>query len=131
MAKVAVLAKSACANCPTAGVCHPEGDGDSWMEASNPLGAKQGQRVKVVLAPQVYLKASLILYGIPMTVFIAAAIAAKNIAIRLGAEPQSDLWAFFAGMACLVVSFFFIRSYNRKVERTSEYKPVITEILGD
>jgi len=101
------------------------------MEASNPLGAKKGQKVKVVLAPQLYLKASIILYGIPMAVFLTAAILAKNLALRAGAEANSDLWAFIAGSAGLLVSFFFIRGYNKKVERTQEYKPVIVEILGE
>ena len=57
MAKVAVLAKSACEKCASAGVCHPGGE-DSYMEAANPLGAKKGQKVKVVLAPQVFLENS-------------------------------------------------------------------------
>ncbi len=130
LAKVAVLTKSACEKCASSGVCHPQGE-DSFMEASNPLGAKKGQKVKVVLAPQLYLKASIIVYGIPMAVFIAAAIIAKNLAVRYGSEANSDLWAFAAGMTCLVICFFFIRSYNKKVERTREYKPVIVEILSD
>ena len=130
LAKVAVLAKSACEKCAASGVCHPRGE-DSYMEASNPLGAKKGQKVKVVVAPQLYLKASMIIYGIPMAVFIAAAIIAKNLAIRWGRAADSDLWAFAAGMACLVISFFFIRGYNKKVERTREYQPVIVEILGE
>lgn len=129
MAKVSILAKSACEKCASAGVCHPGGE-DSYMEASNPLGAKQGQKVKVVLAPQLYLKASIILYGIPMTVFVAAAIIGKNLAERFALESSSDLWAFISGMSFMLVSFFFIRRYNKKVEKTQEFKPVITEILG-
>lgn len=127
-AKVAVLKKSACESCAAAGVCHP-GD-QEYLEASNPLGAKKGQKVKVVLAPQVYLKASLVLYGLPITALIAGAIIAKNIAMRQGAEPASDLWAFAGGMVCMFVSFVFVRLYNKKVERTKEYQPVIVEILG-
>ncbi|OGW40272.1 MAG: hypothetical protein A2010_02965 [Nitrospirae bacterium GWD2_57_9] len=128
VARVAILKKSACEQCAASGVCHP-GD-QELMEAANPLGAKTGQKVKVVLAPQLYLKASIILYGIPMTVFITGAILAKNLAVRLGSETHSDLWAFLAGTLCLVVSFLFIRSYNKKVEKTQKYKPVIVEILS-
>jgi sigma-E factor negative regulatory protein RseC len=128
IARVSILAKSACEKCSASGVCHP-GD-QEFMEAANPLGAKKGQKVKVVLAPQMYLKASIILYGIPMTVFVAAAIAGKNLAEKFGAEANSDLWAFVAGMMCLFVSFFFIRSYNNKVAKTQKYKPVIVEIIS-
>jgi positive regulator of sigma E activity len=84
----------------------------------------------VVVAPQLYLKASIILYGIPMAAFIGGAILAKNVAVRYGAEANSDLWAFIVGAGCLLVSFFFIRMYNKKVEKTQKYKPVIAEILG-
>ena len=129
LAKVSILAKSACEKCASSEVCHPQGE-DSFMEASNPLGAKKGQKVKVVVAPQVYLKASIILYGIPMTVFIAAAIIGKNLAQKFSGEANSDLWAFVSGMALMAVSFFFLRRYNKKVETTQEYKPVIVEIIG-
>lgn len=128
IARVAILKKSACEQCAASGVCHP--GGQDLMEAANPLGAKKGQKVKVVVAPQVYLKASIILYGIPMAVFIAGAIIAKKIAVQHGIEADSDLWAFIAGMISLVVSFFFIRRYNKKIEKSQQYKPVIVEILG-
>jgi len=129
LARVSILARSACEKCASSEVCHPQGE-DSFMEATNPLGAKKGQKVKVVVAPQVYLKASIILYGIPMTVFIAAAIIGKNLAQKFSGEANSDLWAFISGMALMAVSFFFLRRYNKKVETTKEYKPVIVEILG-
>lgn len=128
VAKVAILKKSACEQCAAAGVCHP-GDQD-FMEAANPLGAKKGQKVKVVVAPQLYLKASIILYGIPMAAFITGAILAKKIAVQYGSGANSDLWAFIAGIFCLVVSFIFIKRYNKKVEKTQKYKPVIVEILS-
>ena len=130
LAKIAIVTKSACEKCASASTCHPEG-GDSLMEAANPLNAKKGQRVKIILAPQIYLKAAIIIYGIPVTAFIAAAIIVKNLTTGSLGERGSDLWAFFGGMASLVVSFFFIRSYNKKVEKTQEYKPTIVEILGE
>lgn len=128
IAKVAILKKSACEQCAASGVCHP-GD-QEYLEAANPLGAVKGQRVKVVVAPQIYLKASIILYGIPMVALIAGAIIAKNIALWYGFEAQSDLWAFIGGVVCMSISFLFIRSYNKKVEKTQKYKPVIVEILA-
>jgi sigma-E factor negative regulatory protein RseC len=127
-AKVAVLKKSACESCAAAGVCHPEDADRSLLEAANPLGAVKGQKVKVVLAPQVYLKASIILYGVPMIALVSGAILAKNISLRFG-EVHSDLWAFLAGMGAMSASFFVIRAYNNKVAKTQKYKPVIVEIL--
>lgn len=128
IARVEILKKSACEQCSASGVCHP-GD-QEFMEATNPLGAKKGQKVKVVLAPQVYLKATIILYGIPMTLFIAGAILGKNLALHFSGEANSDLWAFIAGMTCMLASFVFIRKYNNKVEKTQKYKPMIVQILN-
>ncbi len=127
-AKVEILKKSACEKCSAAGVCHP-GD-QELMEADNPLGAIKGQRVMVVVAPQLYLKASIILYGIPMVAMVSGAILGKNAAIAYVGEANSDLWAFIVGMTCLAISFYFIRLYNNKVEKTREYKPVIVAILS-
>jgi sigma-E factor negative regulatory protein RseC len=126
IAKVAILKKSACEQCAASGVCHPD---QEYLEAANPLGAVKGQKVKVVVAPQVYLKASIILYGVPMAALIAGAIIAKNIALPYVGDARSDLWAFIGGVFCTFVSFLFIRSYNKKVEKTQKYKPVIVEIL--
>ena len=128
IAKVEILKKSACEQCAASGTCHP-GD-QELMEADNPLGAVKGQKVKVVVAPQLYLKASIILYGIPMAAMVAGAILGKNAAIAYVGEANSGLWAFITGMTCLVISFYFIRLYNNKVEKTREYKPVIVEILS-
>jgi sigma-E factor negative regulatory protein RseC len=127
LAKVSIVAKSACDNCSASNVCHP-GE-QEYMEASNPVGAKKGQKVNLVVAPQAYLKASIILYGIPMTVFVAAAIIGKNLGLRYGTEAGSDLWAFIAGVAALLVSFIYIKRYNNKVEKTQQYKPIVVEIL--
>ncbi len=128
IARVAILKKSACEQCAASGICHP-GD-QEYLEAANPLGAKKGQKVKVVLAPQIYLKASIILYGVPTAALIAGAILGKNLGERYGSGQNSDLWAFLAGMLCMVVSFLFIRSYNKKVEKTQKYKPTIVEVLS-
>jgi positive regulator of sigma E activity len=128
-AKVAILKKSACEACAAAGVCHPQDADQSLMEAANPLGAVKGQKVKVVLAPQVYLKASIILYGIPMVALVSGAILAKNASIRYFGELHSDLWAFLAGMGAMMASFVVIKIYNNKVAKTQKYKPVIVEIL--
>ncbi len=128
IARVAILTKSACEQCAASGICHP-GD-QEYLEAANPIGAKKGQKVKVVLAPQIYLKASIILYGIPTAALVAGAIIGKNIAAPYVGEQNSDLWALLAGTMCMVVSFLFIRSYNKKVEKTQKYKPTIIEVLS-
>jgi positive regulator of sigma E activity len=98
IAKVAVMKKSACEQCAASGVCHP-GD-QEFMEAANPLGAAKGQKVKVVIAPQMYL----ILYGIPMVAFITRAIIAKNLPPLC---RRGSMWAFIAETARLFRFYSF------------------------
>ena len=129
IAKVAILKKTACESCAAAGACHPKDNDRSILEASNPVGASEGQKVKVALAPQVYLKASIILYGIPMVALVSGAILAKNLSIHYLGKENSDLWAFLAGMGTMIASFAMIKIYNNKVAKTQKYKPVIVEIL--
>ena len=130
-ARVSVLKKSACESCAAAGVCHPGDAGKSLLEAANPLGAKPGQKVKIVLFPQTYLKSALVLYGIPVIALVAGAIIAKNMAIRFSGEMNSDLWALSVGLSCLVLSFILIWMYNKHVATTQKYKPVIVQIQSD
>jgi positive regulator of sigma E activity len=130
-ATVSVLKKSACESCAAAGVCHPQDADKSLLTADNPLHATKGQRVKVQLAPQVYFRRSaLVQYGVPAAALVSGAIIAKNLAMRFGAEAQSDFWALLSGTACLLLAYGFIRIQNKKVEQLPNYKPVIVEILS-
>ena len=129
-AKVAIRSSGACESCAAAGACHPQDADKAYLEAANPLKAVKGQKVMVVLAPQVYLKASIILYGVPMVALVSGAIIAKKLSMHYFGEANSDLWAFLTGMGFMIVSFVFIRMYNTKVEKTQKYKPVIIQILG-
>ena len=65
-AKVTVPRKTACEGC-TAGTCKP---GKQFMEiaALNPVNARVGQTVRVVMKPYSYLKGVIIVYGIPAIV---------------------------------------------------------------
>ncbi|HAS55363.1 MAG: hypothetical protein A2X56_07925 [Nitrospirae bacterium GWC2_57_13] len=128
MAKIALLRKSACESCAASGVCHPADDA-SFMEAENPLGAVKGQKVRVMVAPQIYLKATIVLYGTPLVALVGGAILGKNLGLKYAGEANSDLWAFLVGVACMAVSFLFIWMYNKKVEKSGQYRPAIVEIL--
>ena len=129
-AKVAILKKSACESCVAAGACHPQDTDRSVMEAANPIHAAVGQSVKVVIAPQVSYKTSSIQYGLPVAVLIGTAILAKNVSLQYVGDIRSDIWALCIGMLGLSVSFIGIWMYNRKVNQTQKYRPVIVEIIS-
>ncbi|MBN1548253.1 MAG: SoxR reducing system RseC family protein [Syntrophaceae bacterium] len=124
---VQVEKKSACETCSAAHVCHPpEHD---CLEAENSIGAVKGQKVRIVVQPAQYLKASFILYGLPVIVFLAAAVAGKIAAVRLFGEAYSDLYAFAGAILFTGVTFMLIIRLHQNRKKIKQFHPVITEII--
>jgi len=127
-AVVAVTAGSACDKCPSASICHSDGDRKT-ITALNPHKAKPGDRVYVVMHSQMYLKGTIIVYGIPMVLFIAGAILGNYMAGTYFPGWNADLMAAACGTLLLVLSFGAAKIWSRKVEGNECYLPVIEKIL--
>ena len=127
-AKVAIQKKGTCEGCAVKGVCETQGEGTE-IEALNPLDAKVGQTVKVSIKAQVYLKGTMLVYGIPLIALIGGAIFGKNIGEKYFRETSSDLIAAIMGFGALILSFLVIKIWTHTFETKTEYKPVIEEIL--
>jgi sigma-E factor negative regulatory protein RseC len=126
-AKVQIEKKSACESCSAAHICHPlEHD---YLDAVNTIGAAKGQKVKVVVQPEQYLRASIILYGVPLIVFLGVVIIGKILAVRLIGELYSDLWAFVAACAGTFLTYMLIVRYHGRSRKSHAYDPVIIEII--
>jgi len=130
MASVAVQKKGTCEGCAIKGVCETQGEG-SEIEAINPIHAKVGQTVKVSIKPQVYLKGTMLVYGIPLVALIAGAIFGKNIGETYFRGTNSDLIAALVGFGALILSLLLIKIWTRSFETKTEYKPVIEEVLKE
>jgi len=130
MAMVAVQKKGTCEGCAVKGVCETQGEG-SEIEAMNPVHAKVGQTVKVSIKPQVYLKGTMLVYGLPLVALIAGAIFGKNIGETYFRGTNSDLIAALAGFGALILSLLLIKIWTRSYETKTEYKPVIEEIINN
>ncbi len=127
-AKVSVeKPKGVCEHC-TMGSCQVSKE-NAELEAINMVGAREGQKVRVVIKAVSYTKGSLIVYGLPVLALILGAIAGKELALSSlkGHDPEnmSALFAFGAFAA----SFVFIRLWSSKAEKKLENKPIIEEIL--
>lgn len=129
-AKVAIQKKGTCEGCAVKGVCETQGEGAD-IEALNPVGAKVGQTVKVSIKAQVYLKGTMLVYGIPVIALIAGAIFGKNIGEAYFRGTSSDLIAAIMGFGSLFLSFLIIKIWTRTFETKTEYKPVIEEIINN
>jgi sigma-E factor negative regulatory protein RseC len=128
-AKVIVQKKSMCEGCTVRGTCESTAEGME-IEALNPLQAREGQTVKVSMKPQAYLKGSMLVYGLPLVVFIAGAIIGKNIGEEYFKDVNSDLVAAITGFSALILSLGGVKLWSLKTEKSAEYRPVIEEIIS-
>lgn len=129
MARVAVKQNAACEGCQIKDSCSTTSGEGAELEAVNEANAKAGQTVKISMKPYTYLKGTMLVYGIPLVLFIVAAIAGKEIGKEYFTETGSDLVAAVSGFAALVLSLLIIRLWSRKTESKTGYKPVIVKIL--
>jgi sigma-E factor negative regulatory protein RseC len=128
MARVAVQKRGACDGCAVRGVCETSEDGME-IEALNPFHAQAGQKVKVSIKPQTYLKGAIFVYGLPLVAFIAGVIAGKHIGESYVETISSDVVSFIFGISTFIISFVFVKMWSKKAEKKIEYKPIIEEIL--
>jgi sigma-E factor negative regulatory protein RseC len=130
MAKVLVPKKTACEGCSVEGACESTAEGME-IDAFNPVHAREGQRVRVHMAPREYLKGSLLVYGFPLVLFIAGTIVGKIIGDNHFREANSDLIAAITGFMLLVLSLACVRMWSKKMETGSGHRPVIEEIVNE
>ena len=113
---------SMCGNCPSKGLCHPFGGDDKnfQVKALNSIDAKEGDKVKIVIGNRNFLKASFIVYGIPILFLIIFSILGKIFF-------EKDILSFLAGFSGMILSYFFIKSYDKR--NKDKFFPEIVEIV--
>ena len=126
-ARVNVPKKSACEGC-TAGVCMT---GEQSMEivALNKAGAKAGQKVKVNIHSNVYMKSAMIIYGIPALALILGAVLGKEVMAGFFMGTDPDVLSAVFGFGFLGLSFVAVKIWANRKTSEAESSPVIEEIL--
>jgi sigma-E factor negative regulatory protein RseC len=127
-ARVAVEKRGTCDGCTAKGTCETKGE-KMEIEALNIARAQEGQTVRISIKPQTYLKGTMLVYGLPLVLFIAGAIAGKNAGEEYFKDTNSDIIAAIGGFGALILSLFGVKAWANKTESKTEYKPVIEEIV--
>ncbi len=124
MAIVIADRTSMCGNCPSKGMCHPFGGDENKIEitAYNRINAKQGDIVKVQIDEKIFLKASFIVYGIPILFLLIFSVLGKVFF-------KKDIFSFITGFLGMIMSFILIKFYENRNKRN--IRPEITEILSE
>ncbi len=129
IAKVNVPIKSACEGC-TAGTCK-RGEQSMEIDALNPVEARIGQKVKVVIRPYTYLKGSTIVYGIPALALIIGAVIGKEVLSHYFKKLDPDIVSAIFGFGAFAISFLSIKLWSSRVDKNVDLKPVIEEIIEE
>ncbi|MDR2903583.1 MAG: SoxR reducing system RseC family protein [Clostridiales bacterium] len=123
--KISMIRTEACAKCRAciAGMTQQE----MIIYAKNDCGAKPGDQVVIALGEGTLLSAALIVYGIPC-LFLLGGFFLSDWLLRLSGMQNYEVISFFAGILCLLVSYFLI-SKRESSFKSKKYEPVATKIV--
>jgi sigma-E factor negative regulatory protein RseC len=126
-AVVLAAAGSGCESCKAAGECKA-GDGGRILEVDNTVSARPGQMVELNVESGAFLKASFVVYMVPVIfLFIGAALGDRIGPMISGAVPK-DAWQAGLGVLFLALSIAVLRLIDKKTKASRALRPVITRI---
>ncbi len=105
----------ACGKCHA---CFTFSSDEADIELENTVGAKVGDELTIQLHANSVLKASLIMYGVPLIALI--------LGTAIG-SLKSDMFAFLGGVLFAGGAFFIIRAFEPGFSRMNSFKPRIIE----
>ena len=130
LAIVKTKRSSMCDGCHSGGFCKTLGGGsDMEVAAKNEVGAKVGDEVKVTVASKTFLKASFLVYMVPVTALILGALLGTKVGSTLSPEANSDLFPVIFGLMLFLLSFVLMKLWAKGIKGGGQYCPVVSEIL--
>jgi sigma-E factor negative regulatory protein RseC len=123
IAKVKAGRHSECKSC---GAC--PGDKTIILDVQNPLGAKPGQKVCFEIIEINVLKAAYVVYIQPLVAALIGVFVGYMLATSFN---QSVKWfQIIGGIIGFIISFVYIKIFDKNVNRDSNMQPTITKILS-
>jgi sigma-E factor negative regulatory protein RseC len=130
LAIVKTKRSSMCDGCHSGGFCKAlGGDLDMEVAARNEVGAKVGDEVRLTVASKTFLKASFLVYMVPVTALILGALLGVTLGPSLYPRASSDLLPVVFGSIFFFLSFVLLRIWGKGIKKDEGYCPVIAEIL--
>ncbi|MEO5339892.1 MAG: SoxR reducing system RseC family protein [Magnetococcus sp. MYC-9] len=132
-ALVANQRKSSCGGCRAESSCGSIsgdlGKKSVGIRARNPLQAAVGERVILEISESHLLRASFLVYGVPIMALILVGMLGRSLALAWGVGDSESVGAL-SGLAALVLSFLGLHRYNHHIRDDVEQQPVIARILS-
>lgn len=121
---------SACEGCSQKGVCHVlGGSGDMIIKAANNVRANVGDRVMVAISSKTFLKASAVIYLLPVAALIAGGIFGRSVAPHLNLNIQAEAVSAIFGLIFLLVSFVAVKLLSSKIGESKADQARIVRVL--
>ena len=119
-----------CGGCKCRGACHALGGGtERKITAFNQVGATVGDRVIITIGSGAFIKASLVVYLLPVLALVIGALLGEKYSSQISASVSPEMVSVLTGVACLGVSFGAIRLFTNRLSQNQKYYPVIEEVL--
>lgn len=120
---------SSCSKC---GACGLTGQlPDLEVEAVNLIGARPGDIVIVSMESRNVIEAALLVYMVPLLVFIGGLLLGQYAGTKLFPRLHSEWFSVAVGVLLMAGSYFFLSSYDRRASRQGRYMPHITGFAGE
>lgn len=126
-AKIRVRRSPACDSCSSAGTCGLVGKDEMVLTALNPIGASEGQKVGVSFKVEDQVKASFILYLIPVVGLVTGAL----IGYSLHFFGDKEISAAVFSLLFVALTFLGIKYYAHiRYAKDQSYIPTITKVVA-
>lgn len=129
IAAVQCREQSACAGCPSTQLCRGGQPGEKTLEVINEAGAKIHDQVRIVTSTGHFLKASFVLYIVPVIGLLAGAIFGQQLAEMISLPIDSALITALAGAGGLLLALLLIHRTTQQLQR-EKYMPRIISIVN-
>ncbi len=126
-ARIRTKQSTACESCASRSSCNAMGGGnDMEVEAVNTVGAKAGDTVILKIETTPLLKATFLIYILPILCLFAGAIIGQECArfFQLNASAVS----VGVGFLFFIISLLFVRSKAHQMAGRADYKPTVLRI---
>ena len=121
---------SACEGCAARSSCTVLGGGKEMeVEAINDIGARVGQNVVLHFQTSPLLKATFLLYVLPILFLILGAFIGDQAAPHFDMDPSTC--SVIVGFIFFGVSIKFVKSKGNKLAKKDAYRPKVIRILKD
>ncbi len=129
-AKVQMQKHSACAHCGKCATVSSESK-EILVEVDNTYGAKVGDHVEVNMENINVIKATAIVYVLPLIALLVGTIGTYYGLNALGFAGNVEIVSAVVGLTLTLASYFWMRSNDKKFKDSRNYIPIVTRILID